>query len=236
MNSMKYLLLIVSVVVVSLLHSCKIDEIDTYSGQDYIYFAHDGQEILEYSFSFNPGKEVDTIPLVVKLVGTIATQDREIGIYVDTDSTNAVQSDFLLPSNFVLRAGQHTDTINLVIYKSEKLLEQKYNINLKIADSPDLLCGPQTNIFLNVLFSDMLSRPGWWDTGVVNNFLGEYSDAKYRLFIEATGVADLTGMSESEKRAYALIFRDFLRRGRDLGKEFVDEDGNPITVPEGLFN
>lgn len=235
-NYMKYLSLLIPVVMVSLLHSCKVDRIDTYSGEDYIYFAHKGQELMEYSFSFHPGKESDTIPLVVKLVGTIVNHDRKIGLYVDTDSTSATQSDFVLPSNVVLRAGHHTDTIELVLNKSEKLLEQKFNINLKIADSPDLLCGPLTNIYLNVLFSDMLSRPGWWDAGIVNNFLGEYSDAKYRFFIEATGVADLTGMSESEKRAYALIFRDFLRKGRDEGRVFVDEQGNPITVPEGLFN
>lgn len=233
---MKYLLIIVSVLLVSFLYSCKIDEIDTYSGENYIYFAHNGKDILEYSFSFHPGKDFDTIPLVVKLIGEIADQDRKIELFVDNDSTTAAQSDFQLPSNVVLRAGHHMDTIDLILYKSEKLLEEKFNIHLKIADGTALLCGPQTNIFLNVLFSDMLSRPGWWDASVVNNFLGEYSDAKYRYFIEATGVADLTDMSESEKRAYALIFRDFLRKGRDQGEIFVDENGNPITVPEGLFN
>lgn len=233
---MKYLLFIMSVLLLSILHSCKIDEIETYSGDNYIFFEHAGEEVLEYSFSFHPGKEKDTIPVILRLVGGVATYDRRVNLYVDNDSTTATQSDYKLPSDIILRAGHYADTIDLVLYKSDKLLEEKFNINLRIDDSEDLLSGPQTNVYLNVLFSDMLSRPGWWDAGIVNNFLGEYSDAKYRFFIEATGVVDLTDMTESEKRAYALIFRDFLRKGRDEGREFVDGDGNPITVPEGLFN
>ncbi len=57
----------------------------------------------------------------------------------------------------------------------------------------------------------MIARPGWWTTTVETNFLAKYSDNKYRLFIEATGIADMTGLSETEQRAYAIIFRRFSR-------------------------
>ena len=80
----------------------------------------------------------------------------------------------------------------------------------------------------------MISRPEWWDEVVVNSFLGTYSDTKYRLFIEATGIADMTNLSESEMRAYSMILRDFLKKGREEGKEFIDENGEPINVPEWL--
>ena len=50
----------------------------------------------------------------------------------------------------------------------------------------------------------------------------------------ATGISDMTGLSESEKRAYALIFRDFLDKGREQGIEYSDEFGL-ITVPVKLF-
>lgn len=220
----------------SLATSCKKDEIDSYSGESYIYFVNKGSEEIEYSFSFHPGKERDTVPLVIALIGQISDMDRKVGIYVDTDSTTAAASDFLLPSTFVLRGGHHRDTIPLVLVKSAKLRESKYRISLKIRDEQELLTGPLTNQFLTIVFSDMISKPAWWDAAMTSNFLGVYSDAKYRFFIEATGIADLTGMSESEKRAYALIFRDFLRKGRDEGKTFVDENGDPVTVPEGLFS
>ncbi len=80
----------------------------------------------------------------------------------------------------------------------------------------------------------MIAQPGWWTATVTNNFLDKYSDAKYRLFIEATGISDMTGLAETEQRAYAIIFRDFLARGRENGEVFIDENGQ-INVSPNLF-
>ena len=85
-----------------------------------------------------------------------------------------------------------------------------------------------------LLFSDMIARPSWWNSIVETNFLGQYSDTKYRLFIEATGIADMTGLSESEQRAYSIIFRDFLARGRENGEVYEDENGM-INVSPNLI-
>ncbi len=233
---MKLIKLLTLLLVTLLFYQCAKDEIDTYKGESYVYFARKGGDALEYSFSFHPGKDTDTIPLVIKLIGHIAERDRKITLVVNSDSTTALSADFALPANIVLPAGKHIDTIALVLVKSPKLLENKFRIYLELKESEDFKTGPVTNVFADIVFSDMLSRPAWWDALIVSNFLGTYSDAKYRLFIEATGVADLTDMSESEKRAYAQIFRDFLKKGRDQGNIYVDEFGNPITVPEGLFS
>jgi hypothetical protein len=232
---MKYIN-ILPLITLLLLSGCIKDEIETYSGDNYVYFARSGEDVLEYSFSFHPGREQDTIPLAVKLIGQIADRDRIIDIEVDPAKTTALPADYLLPSNIVFKAGKASDTIPLVLFKTDKLLQTKLKLGLIIKEGADFKCGPVTNVTLDILFSDMLSKPEWWDESIVNNFLGIYSDAKYRYFIEATGISDMSKLNESEKRAYAQIFRDFLKRGREQGRVFNDEQGNPITVPEGLFS
>jgi len=232
---MKYKIIIIAISVLAILAGCKKDEIDIYNGNTYIYFDREGEDVQEYSFAFHPGIDLDTVPLIVKLIGYPTDYDREIGLVINESKTTADAADYWLPSEFVLRAGSHIDSIPLVLYKSEKLKESKFTLYLEIKDSEELRSGPVPNCFAQIVFSDMLAKPDWWDEVVVTNFLGKYSDEKYRLFIEDTGIADLTGMSESAMRAYALIFRDFLKKGREEGKEFVDESGDPITVPEGLY-
>jgi len=217
-----------------LIAGCTTDEIDKYNHANYIYFEHLSKNVLEYSFSFHPGKDQDTIPVVVKLIGDISDNNRSIALAVDPSNTTAQLSDYYLPENIVLTAGKVIDTISLILYKTERLKENKFSIRLEIKDNEELKCGPLANSYIDILFSDMLSKPVWWDSSIESNFLGTYSDTKYRLFIEATGISDMAGLSESEKRAYALIFRDFLERGREQGIEYVDEFGL-ITVPVKLF-
>jgi hypothetical protein len=217
-----------------LIAGCTTDEIDKYNNANYIYFEHLSKNVLEYSFSFHPGKDQDTIPVVVKLIGDISDNNRSIALSVDPSNTTAQSSDYSLPENIVLTAGKVIDTISLILYKTERLKENKFSIRLEIKDNEELKCGPLANSYIDILFSDMLSKPVWWDSSIESNFLGTYSDTKYRLFIEATGISDMAGLSESEKRAYALIFRDFLERGREQGIEYIDEFGL-ITVPVKLF-
>lgn len=217
-----------------LIAGCATDEIDKYNYTNYIYFEHQSKDTLEYSFSFHPGKDQDTIPVVVKLIGDVSVNNRSILLTVDPAKSTALPTDYSLPENIVLPAGKVKDTIPLILYKSERLKVSKYTIRIEIKDGEELKCGPLANSYIDIRFSDMLSRPAWWDNSIVSNFLGTYSDTKYRLFIEATGISDMTGLSESEKRAYALIFRDFLDKGREQGIEYSDEFGL-ITVPVKLF-
>jgi hypothetical protein len=224
------------ILIIIVLAGCERQEIGFYDQMNYIYFQRSGKDIIEYSFAFNPGKNSDTIPIVVRLIGNLSEQDRQVVLSVDENNTDALADDYTLPENSVLRAGRIIDTIPLVLHKSNRLSQKKYCLRLKITDNEYFKCGPITNSYLDITFSDILTKPNWWDSSVESNFLGTYSDAKYKLFIEATGIHDLTNLSESEKRAYALIFRDFLNNGREQGKEYVDEFGNQITVPVYLFN
>lgn len=221
------------------LAACSKDAVDPYGETCYIYLANDSATIdtvtaVEYSFAFHPGADIDTLPVIIKLVGKLSSQDRPVALSVDASHTTAIESDYDLPQNILLRAGRNVDTVPLVLHKSDRLKTEKFTIRLVVDENKYFLPGPVKNRYFDITFSDMIARPGWWNTTVELNFLGQYSDTKYRLFIEATGIADMTGLSENEQRAYAIIFRDFLARGRENGEVYEDENGQ-INVSPNLI-
>lgn len=218
---------------------CRKDAIDEYGEQSFIYMVNTGTDTsavkpIEYSFAFHPGEEKDTIPVLVKLIGKLTDRDRAISLVVDASATTAVATDYQLPASIRLRGNHAVDTIDLILHKSDRLKTGKFKIRLTLQANDLFQLGPPGNRYADITFSDMIARPGWWTSVVETNFLAKYSDAKYRLFIEATGIADMTGLSESEQRAYSIIFRDFLARGRENGEVYEDENGQ-INVSPNLF-
>jgi hypothetical protein len=221
------------------LTGCGKDAVDDYGETAYVYLANskdDFSEVnpIEYSFAFHPGAVTDTVPLLLKLVGKLSGEDRPVAITVDGSQTTALSSDYELPGPMLLHAGRGFDTIALVLHNSERLKTGKFRIRLVLNENEYFRLGPPDNRFIDITFSDMIARPKWWTLVVETNFLGAYSDAKYRLFIEATDIADMTGLSETDQRAYAIIFRDFLARGRENGEVYEDENG-PINVSPNLY-
>jgi hypothetical protein len=221
------------------LSACSKDAVDQYGEVSYVYLANDSANVeeidsVEYSFAFHPGADIDTVPVLVKLVGRLSEQDRPVGLAVEASHTTALPGDYDLPEPVLLRAGRAVDTIHLVLHKSDRLKTQKFRIRLVLNENEHFQPGPSGNRHIDITFSDMIARPGWWNNTVETNFLAQYSDTKYRLFIEATGIADMTGLSENEQRAYAIIFRDFLARGRENGEVYEDENGM-INVSPNLI-
>jgi hypothetical protein len=219
--------------------ACSKDSVDQYGDTPFVYLINKSGDTssmkpIEYSFAFHPGADKDTVPLLVKLMGKLKNQNRSIALTVDASQTTAIANDYQLPQTIELRAGLAVDTIALVLYKSDRLKTGKFKIRLALQANENFQPGPPANRFVDITFSDMIARPGWWTSIVETNFLAKYSDNKYRLFIEATGIADMTDLSETEQRAYAIIFRDFLARGRENGEVYEDENGQ-INVSPNLF-
>lgn len=216
------------------LTGCRTDEIDLYSDNSYIYFTNDSDNVIEYSFVYEPGVQTGMIPLSISLIGSLDERAREVSMRVASDKSDAPQGTYDLPSQTLLGALKARDTVWLTVYKNEAMRDVKYKLRIEINDNGNFLAGPTTNRFIDVVFSDMVSRPAWWDDTIVNNFLGVYTNLKYRLFIEATGTADLTDASENETWTYTAMFRDFLLAGREnaTGDDpFTDDDGRVDVSP-----
>lgn len=79
---------------------------------------------------------------------------------------------------------------------------------------------PGQNIYTRkvVRFSSLISQPLWWDDVVTESLLGKYTETKFRLFMEVTGVGDLTELSESERWSLARQFKYYLIKKKMRGK------------------
>ncbi len=75
-----------------------------------------------------------------------------------------------------------------------------------MVENDNFLATMRNSLNMKIIFSDMISKPYWWNEDVVDYYLGEYSDKKIGYFISVTGVNDFGNLSSSEKRAYALKF------------------------------
>ncbi|MFV0593950.1 MAG: DUF4843 domain-containing protein [Draconibacterium sp.] len=209
------------VVATLLLYSCSTDEIKPYQGVEYVYF---GNQLVNYSFAYNPGYESIDIGYPVKLIGDSADYDRVVKFEIETRSDNLDNSDFeLLPGIF--RKGRFEDTIYVRCFNSEKLLTEEVSLTIRIASSEDFQPGPTEQITADLNFSNKLIQPEWWDNAVTRDYLGDYSDKKYRTLILATEVGDWTGLGASEKRSYAIMLANYIREN-----DVKEDDGTPMTV------
>ena len=96
----------------------------------------------------------------------------------------------------------------------------------------------------HLIFSDMLARPAWWTPMLLENgrydqnsveyvYLGLYSDKKYLLLMEVTGVGDWTDLDDSERRIQALKLKRYLEKMKAEGNT-VYEDSYSGGVPEEM--
>ena len=73
-------------------------------------------------------------------------------------------------------------------------------------------------------------RPYWWDDRIEEQFLGKYSDKKYKLFYQHIFDGDLYKLERLGKidlNMVTTLFYDWLVKHPD---EAVEEDGTPMTL------
>lgn len=206
--------------------ACSEKDIRTYSGERYVYFTplEDGQDSVLYSFFNYPGQERIEARFEVNLVGEILTEDMPYRVEVVDSVTTALPSNYLLPEA-VFREGRVTDTLVVVLQKTDGLKEN-VSIGLQIEPNAYFAQGVAGMRRLRIVLNNVPSRPLWWKGDIVRVYLGTYSAKKYQEFVLCTGVNDLTDVSASWKREYALQFKAYIAENG-----ITEEDGTPMLVP-----
>ena len=94
----------------------------------------------------------------------------------------------------------------------------------------DFLLG-QTECRSAIIYvSNVVAKPNWWTDNVTRNYLGAYSDKKYRLFIQETGKADIDSDNIEELRYNTIIFKHYLQKKKDANEMVREDDGTEMTV------
>ena len=76
-----------------------------------------------------------------------------------------------------------------------------------------------------IRFSALKSRPLWWNDKITDEYLGPYTEKKLDVFMEITGVGDLTGLDENRIRSLAVQFKYKLIEEAEKGNIIQDENG-----------
>ncbi|MBO9632647.1 MAG: DUF4843 domain-containing protein [Chitinophagaceae bacterium] len=215
------------------LFSCKKEEMDVYRSGHFIQFTQAITDTTNFSFFFYPGKDELSIPMPIRLVGTMPEADIKYELKVDAKASTAQSQHYSLPASFEFRKGLAIDTAWVTIKKTPEMTTTTYLLVITIA--PEGEVKPGQTVYAKRIFriNDMVTKPSWWDSNMDRFYLGEYTERKFRKFMEFTGVGDLSEKSDTEKTELIKRFKYYLIQMKDAGTPVLEDDGSDMlsTIP-----
>ena len=208
--------------------SCSEEKIMRYNApENYIRFTSTYRDSVRVSFVNYPTENSFEVKLPVEIAGSVLASALDYEVVVDKD----MGTHFSL-ERVTFGAGVFSDTLRMKLNRTADMKEDEFRIVLRLKDNGNFTVIPSDNDYVIVRVSDKMSQPDWWDRGIVNDYLGTYSDDKYTLFIIVTNQTDLSEASPAEKRAYALQFKYWLEDQEKAGvTEYNGIKLAGITVP-----
>lgn len=213
-----------------LAQSCKRDDIMLYDGDNYVQFKKSFEDSSLFSFLALPSTNESVTPVVLELVGKPEDRDRNYKITVVKDASTATTAHYALPATFTLKANKIVDTCWITVKKTPDIAIKPVRLVLAIESTGDLKYGQVEYSVAIINISNAVAKPDWWDFNVTNNFLGDYSDKKFTLFIQVTGRSDIDPTNTTEVRNYTLLFKNYLLREKDAGRTVYEANGSEMTV------
>lgn len=213
--------------------NCKKSDIMTYDSMNYLQYTDNSKDTVYVSFFSRPKENTVHIPAAVKIVGQLPQTDRNYTVEIDTKETTALPAYFKMPSSFVFGKGKVTDTAYIDFIRHNDLLNKSFVLVIKITKLDAGGLG-QTNFTKKIFKIDNIAaKPAWWNFTMESNYLGVYTEKKFRVFMDVTGVGMLDKYTPNEQREFMLAFKRYLIEKRDLGDPVLEEDGTDMlsTVP-----
>lgn len=218
---------VITIIVLICFCACQEVKFATYDADNYVQFTRSLEDSTVVSFTFYPGEDELLWALPVEISGIPVESELQYNVVVDKERSTAIEgTHFELLPEMNIKPLAIGDTCWLKLMRTPEMETEEFRIVLRIIDSEALLRGPLAYSIAIVRVNDKITRPDWWDDNIVWYYLGEYSDKKYSLFIDVTGKADLTGLSDSEIREYALQFKYWLKAQKEEGNIIREDDEN----------
>ncbi|MDR2130874.1 MAG: DUF4843 domain-containing protein [Odoribacteraceae bacterium] len=212
---------------------CEQQDIPTYNdltSDRYVYLYRAWTDSTETSFFFYPGQTEILYPVSVRSTGT-SDQDETYKIAAVAELTTAPAGTYEIPAAPVMRAGRDIDTCYIKLKLADILNTTKVRLVIQLQPSEHFLPGRTEYREAIIWFHNIIAKPAWWTSTVTSQYLGEYSDEKYTLFLDVVGV-DLRGATDSQLRNYALVFKKYLtdKKNMDPPETVYEKDGREMTV------
>lgn len=232
----KYIGLII--LLISFLTACSPEDLMLYDASMRSLYVNtdEGADSTEFSFKHHLGADEYVIRMPVYMNGLPLEEDKTFNVVVDKDLTTARAEDYSVELEQIFHAGILQDYVSITLYRTNHLATDKVRVALRLVPNetfsvseyigdPGSTSLPRESDVVRVIFSDMISKPDWWDDRITMYYLGEYSDEKYTYFIESSGRTDLEGCSSSDIRLILQKFREDIRING-----WTEADGSPIEI------
>lgn len=215
-----------------LLTGCETSKFTTYKSGNYIQFTQFVEDSTFISFLFYPDADELDIPLSIEISGIALDQDQTFTLTVNEKRTTAIEGKhFILPEKTLIRAGHVIDTCWLKLKRTPDMQTEEFCLVLQIESNNAFELGQAEKTSAIIRINDKIAQPKWWNDDIYWYYLGDYSDKKYSLFIDLTGIADLSSISDGEKRSLCLKFKYWLESQKNAGNTIREEDNSEMTVP-----
>ena len=239
----------VILVTVIFVMACKKTTLTAYEQPDMVYIYKDyfsmANDSLIYSFAIKPATLMqDTVKVPVRIMGLAKNTDRTVNVVVaDSSTAKSGQHYELLPT--IVKAGQYTANIPVLVKRSTDLQVAEVTLFLEIKESNDFQPGiPNTapvnpkaggSLTYKIRLNDILTKPSNWDTRLTS-FFGTYSKVKYLFIIQTTGIVDFpygtaSGPSPAQMTYYNILCKTALAQYNATHSPLMDENGNAVTFP-----
>ena len=149
---------------------------------------------------------------------------------MEQSKSTATTANNRFPDKYTKKPGKVRDTSKIAFVKTAEISTVALRLTLKLEPTTDFLLG-QTECRSAIIYvSNVVAKPNWWTDNVTRNYLGAYSDKKYRLFIQETGKADIDSDNIEELRYNTIIFKHYLQKKKDANEMVREDDGTEMTV------
>jgi hypothetical protein len=204
--------LIIIVVLGIVLQGCKKKDIAAFSASPAVNFT---STTATYSFLGNPQSEAIQ-EIEVKVMGNSASVDRTFTAEVVKDAaTTATDSQYEVLGG-VIKAGSFLGKLSVKVKNSTELNTKEVFVKLKLVDGADLKAGTKENNTYVLGWTNKIVLPATWT--YYNIFFATKSTQVYRLILQTTGIASLTGTQytamggEAAATAAGTKFGDYVKQ------------------------
>ena len=212
--------------------------VPTFSLDEEIGTQDQRRDTMEMSFQHYLNITELEVQMPVCLIGPYLTEDKTFQIEIDEEETTAEPGDYTVDLEQVFHAGVLEDYVHVTLHKTPHLENDKVVLQLRLVANENFGIAeyigewgqntytPLESTTIRIVFSDIISRPDWWDENMVGFYIGDYSDEKYRRFIESSGRTNFDGCSSTDIRKILLKFKEDI-----LANGWTEADGSEMIIP-----
>lgn len=227
------------------LMSCEKEEIKKNLPESSIYLAA-RSNAFDYNFTNYPITDTEIIvEIKVNTIGDVKDFDRPFQMIVQDSSTakEGVHFEFV-EKNLFIPAGELLKNVQIRLLRHPDLQNSDKTLHLLLKGGADFTSSIDGfKSISSIVFRDQTTQPFLWQLGSIQDYLGTYSEKKFKLYQEIAGMP-IDALDSFERideyfyarlKFWATLLKQYIDIQESQNNTILDEDGTPMSVGEYLY-